>query len=88
MLENKEMVYTAIYQNSIGELSYDVYKGHMDRCSAWLEAAKIGGANDLCLIALVPGVHPVYFYSNFVDSLATKQENNDDVKNHDLFDMN
>ena len=84
MLENKEMIYTAIYQNSQGELSYETYSGHMNRSDAWLNAAKQGGAVDKCLVALVPGVHPVYFYSDFVDNLSVKTPN-DEVKHHDVY---
>ena len=86
MLENKEMIYTAIYQSSQGELSHETYSGHINRSDAWLSAAKQGGAADKCLIALVPGVHPVYFYSDFVDNLSTKTLN-DDIKHHDVYEM-
>ena len=86
MMENKEMVYTAIYQNSQGELSYDTYMGHMSRHSAWLEAAKDGGTQDKCLVALVPGVHPVYFYSDFVEDFSEYSEP-DNIKNHDLYEI-
>ena len=85
MMENKEMIYTAIYQNSQGNLSYETYSGNMSRSDAWVEAAKKGGANDKCLIALVPGVHPVYFYSDYVNSVS--EVNNNEIKNHDLFEL-
>ncbi len=62
------MIYTAIYQNTQGVLNSETYSGDMNRSDAWLSAAKQGAANDKCLIALVPGVHPVYFYSDFVES--------------------
>ena len=78
------MIYTAIYQNSQGKLSHEITKSNVSRIDAWLDAAKEGGANDQCLVALVPGVHPVYFYSDFVKSLSVMENN--DVKNHDLFD--
>ena len=80
------MIYTAIYQNSQGELSYSTYMGQMSRHSAWLEAAKTGGAQDKCLVALVPGVHPVYFYSDFVDDF-TDLSDVSNIKNHDLYEM-
>jgi len=86
-MENREMIYTAIYQCSTGELSYETYSGHMSRKDAWLEAATQGGANDKCLLALVPGVHPVYFYSDFVQSVADTEQT-DSVKQIDLFDLN
>ena len=80
------MIYTAIYQNSQGELSYSTYMGQMSRHSAWLEAAKTGGAQDKCLVALVPGVHPVYFYSDFVDDFSDLSDTSG-IKNHDLYEM-
>ncbi len=86
MMENNEMIYTAIYQNTQGELSYETYKGNMNRQSAWLDAAKIGGSNDKCLIALVPGVHPVYFYSDYVKSVS--DDTASEIRNHDLFELN
>ena len=79
------MIYTAIYQSSLGNLSYDTYSGQMNRQAAWIEAAKAGGANDKCLVALVPGVHPVYFYSDFVESFSTDEAS--EIKNHDLFEL-
>lgn len=86
MMENNQMIYTAIYQNSQGGLSYSTYMGQMSRHSAWLEAAKTGGAQDKCLVALVPGVHPVYFYSDFVDDF-TDLSDVSNIKNHDLYEM-
>ena len=47
-------------------------------------AAQQGGANNKCLIALVPGVHPVYFYDDFADSML---QNQSDIKRHDLFEL-
>ncbi len=78
------MIYTAIYQNGQGNMSYETYKGHMNRKDAWLAAAQQGGANNKCLIALVPGVHPVYFYDDFVESVS---QNESGIKRHDLFDL-
>ena len=86
MMENKEMIYTAIYQNSQGDLSHETFNGHMTRSEAWISAAKEAGANDKCLIALVPGVHPVYFYSDFVESVTNATNN--ELKHHDLFELN
>ena len=56
------MIYTAIYQGPQGQLTYGRYNGHISRKDAWLSAAKLGGMNGNCLVALVPGDHPVYFY--------------------------
>ena len=80
------MIYTAIYQDSLGNLTHEIYTGHVDRSAAWLAAATIGGSNDKCLIALVPGSHPVYFYSDFVKSNSAAST--EDVKSHDLFELN
>ena len=62
------MIYTAIYQSGQGTLSYKTYSGSMTRHEAWVNATKKAGSQDLCLVALIPGVHPVYFYSDFVES--------------------
>ena len=80
------MIYTAIYQNSEGELSYSSYSGNMSRSDAWLDAAQQGGARDQCLVALVPGSHPVYFYADFVESVSQSEAT--EVKRIDLFDLN
>ena len=86
MMENKEMIYTAIYQDTLGNLTHEIYTGHVNRNEAWLAAATQGGSNDKCLIALVPGSHPVYFYSDFVKS--NSDASGDEVKSHDLFELN
>jgi len=85
MLENKEMIYTAIYQNSIGELTYETYNGTMNRKKTWLEAAQQGGASDKCLVALVPGVHPVYFYKDFADATSTPYTS--EAQAHDVYEV-
>ncbi len=73
MMENNEMIYTAIFQGPQGQLSCSRYTGVIDRKAAWLAAAKMGGSNNMCLIALVPGDHPVYFYDNFVNDNAKSE---------------
>ena len=80
------MIYTAIFQNSVGTLSHETYRGHSTRSEAWLDAAQQGGASDKCLVALIPGDHPVYFYSDFVGDQAL--ETHDTLKKIDLFDLN
>lgn len=87
-MENKEMIYTAIYQNGQGEMSYETYSGHMNRNEAWLSAAKQGGANNKCLVALVPGVHPVYFYADFVEAVSDGPAHTDEIKRHDVYELN
>tara|TARA_B100000902_G_C26461392_1_gene505594 strand:- start:86 stop:364 length:279 start_codon:yes stop_codon:yes gene_type:complete len=79
-MENNEMIYTAIFQGPQGQLSHSRYTGVIDRKDAWLSAAKMGGSNNMCLLALVPGDHPVYFYDNFVDDNA-KSESTSATKN-------
>jgi len=87
MLENKEMVYTAIFQNGQGSLVYQSLVGTMNKREMWFEAAQIAGSHDMCLVALIPGTHPVYFYSDFVE-LDSDNESCSDIKNHDLFELN
>ena len=79
MLENKDMIYTAIYQNGQGKLTRARYTGELSRSNAWLTATKMGASNGDRLIALVSGDHPVYFYQNFVEdnSQRTAQQNHD-----------
>lgn len=84
MLENNEMIYTAIYQTSQGHLTTETYNGEMSRKHAWLAAAQLGGAKDKCLIALVPGVHPVYFYADYVAATASEMS---ESQAHDVFEM-
>lgn len=81
------MIYTAIFQNSQGELSHETHYGSMNRQESWLEAASRGGANDKCLVALVPGSHPVYFYADFVESVSSDSKS-DEIKQHDLYELN
>ena len=80
------MIYTAIYQNTQGKLSYWTLPGPATRHDAWLKAAQAGGAQDKCLIALVPGVHPVYFYSDFVEDFS-EETAADEIKQHDVYAM-
>ena len=78
MRENPEMIYTAIYQNAQGRLTYGRYLGNMSRKEAWVSAASLGEPDQLCLVALVPGDHPVYFYEDVGPS----------IKDVDVFDLN
>lgn len=79
------MIYTAIYQGPQGQLTYGRYTGHISRQDAWLSAAKLGGMNGNCLVALVPGDHPVYFYENFVKDNAAKERS--ETQQHDLYEI-
>ena len=83
MMENDEMIYTAIFQNKYGTLTRSRYTGVMDRQEAWKRAAALGKATDSCLIALVPGDHPVYTY----ESLFNTEGPNTELKNHDVFEV-
>ena len=84
-LENKTMIYTAIFQNAQGKLFTSRYTGVVSRSDAWLSAAQMGGSEGNCLIALVPGDHPVYFYDNFVKDSSPRDRTG--VQNHDLFSL-
>ena len=84
MLENKEMIYTAIYQSGQGHLTYNKYIGEVSKSESWLRAAHEGSKNNLCLVALVPGDHPVYFYENFVSDGSSPRSA---VQDHDVFEM-
>ena len=79
------MISTAIYQGPQGQLTYARYNGHISRKDAWLSAAKLGGTNGNCLVALVPGDHPVYFYENFVKDNAAKELS--EMQQHDLYEI-
>ena len=81
------MIYTAIFQNSVGKLFTSRYTGVVNRSDAWLTAAKMGASEGNCLVALVPGDHPVYFYDNFVtDSNVIDINERSEQQNHNLYD--
>ena len=84
-MENNEMIYTAIFQGSQGKLTHSRYTGVIDKKQAWLAAAKMGASNNMCLIALVPGDHPVYFYENFVEDNAKRDRTQ--TQFHDVYEM-
>jgi hypothetical protein len=86
-MENNEMIYTAIFQNSIGKLFSSRYTGVMNRSEAWMSAAKIGGSEGNCLIALVPGDHPIYFYDNFVKETSVSMTDRTNIKSHDVYEI-
>ena len=84
MMENDEMIYTAIFQNRQGQLTRSRYTGVIGRREAWRQAAAMGESNGDCLVALVPGDHPVHTYENtMVDAI----ENNTEMQSHDVFDL-
>ena len=79
------MTYTAIYQSAQGKLTYSRKAGPISRKDTWLEAAREAGAEGKCLVALVPGYHPVYFYENFVDDNAATELS--EQQRHDLYEI-
>ena len=84
-MENKVMIYTAIFQNSTGKLFTSRYTGNVNRSDAWLNAAKLGSSEGNCLLALVPGDHPIYFYENFVDDSSDRDRTQQ--KSLDVFSL-
>ena len=78
------MIYTAIFQNSAGKTSSSRYTGVIDRRRAWQAAAKLGESNGDCLVALVPGDHPVHTYENIFDVEGSDRTN---MKTHDVFEV-
>tara|TARA_Y100001937_G_scaffold27332_1_gene39239 strand:- start:60 stop:293 length:234 start_codon:yes stop_codon:yes gene_type:complete len=76
------MIYTVIFQDSLGNLSYEIFRGSPTRSQTWLDAAQSGGANNKCLVAVIPGQHNVYFYSDFANSTSFE-----DIKSHDLYEI-
>ncbi len=83
MMETNEMIYTAIFQGAQGKLTRSRYTGVIDKKEAWLSAAQMGAREDMCLLALIPGDHPAYFYENFVEDNAPRKRSG--MQNHDLF---
>jgi hypothetical protein len=84
-MESNEMIYTAIFQNPQGKLIRMRYTATMNRSETWLDATKMGASDGNCLIALVSGDHPVYFYENFVEDNA--RQDRTAAQNHDLFEL-
>ena len=84
MMETKEMIYTAIFQGPQGKLTRSRYTGVISRKDAWLSAARMGASDNMCLIALVPGDHPIYFYEDFVADNTSKPHS---IRHHDLFEV-
>lgn len=74
------MIYTAIFQDSQSKIRRYRYTGAVGRKEAWVQAASLGEADNECLIALVPGDHPVYTYENTIHDLT-------DTQRHDLYEV-
>ena len=62
--------YTAIYQNSEGEISRYTATASNDRKEAWAQLCAMKESDGECLILLVPGDHPVVLY---IDTIENKQ---------------
>ena len=62
--------YTAIYQNSAGNIKRYTAQGSNDKREAWSQLCDMKESEGECLILLVPGDHPVVQYE---DTLETKQ---------------
>ncbi len=75
------MVYTAIYMNDKGVVTHRSCPSVPDRKKAWSAACTIASEGE-CLVALVPGSHPVYTY----DKLSTSFDDSG-IKSHDLFEI-
>jgi hypothetical protein len=56
--------YTAIYQNSEGQISRYTAQASNDRRKAWAQLCEMKESDGECLILLVPGVHPVVQYED------------------------
>jgi hypothetical protein len=56
--------YTAIYQNSAGEITHNLATASNDRAQAWAQLCEMKENEDECLILLVPGDHPVIQYKD------------------------
>tara|TARA_R110002012_G_scaffold310688_1_gene519110 strand:+ start:326 stop:571 length:246 start_codon:yes stop_codon:yes gene_type:complete len=80
------MIYTAIFQGAQGKLHRARYTGVMDKKDAWLTATRMGARTGECLIALVSGDHPVYFYENFVEDNAAAEDRTL-TQQHDVYEM-
>ena len=62
--------YTAIYQNSEGEITRYTAQASNDKRKAWSQLCDMKENDGECLILLVPGDHPVVQY---VDTIENKQ---------------
>ena len=82
MMEDDQMIYTAIFQDRDGRLTKARYTGAVCRKQAWTDAVTLGESDNVCLIALVPGDHPVHTYEA-VFGHAPRTE----LQRHDLFEV-
>ena len=60
--------YTAIYQNSKGEITRYRAQGSNDKRQAWAQLCGMKENDGECLILLVPGDHPVVQYEDTIEN--------------------
>ena len=60
--------YTAIYQNSDGQITQYIMTASNDRSKAWTQLYEMKESDGECLILLVPGDHPVVQYEDTIDN--------------------
>ena len=82
MMEDDEMIYTAIFQDRAGRITKARYTGAVSRKHAWADAVALGEPEQVCLIALVPGDHPVHTY----DGVFGKEPNTE-LQRHDVYEV-
>ena len=82
MMETSEMIYTAIFQDRSGAITRARFTGVINKQEAWASCAALGESNGACLVALVPGDHPVYTYEE-----VFQREPNMELKQHDVFEV-
>ena len=79
------MTYPAIYQDAHGKLTYSRQTGQISRKDTWPAVAQEASTDGKCLIALVPGSHPVYFHEDFVSDNATSELS--EQQKHDPYEI-
>ena len=60
--------YTAIFQNSEGEISRYTAQASNDKRQAWAQLCRMKESDGECLILLVPGNHPVVQYEDTIEN--------------------
>ena len=61
------MIYTAVFQNSKGEDSFESHVATHDRTDAWHQIHKRREDEDTCLVLLIDGQANVKTYDDIVD---------------------
>ena len=60
--------YTAIYQNSSGQIKRYTAQASNDKREAWATLCNMKESDGECLILLVPGDHPVVQYEDTIEN--------------------